>query len=392
MSRRLVRGLACGACVTLAACGGGSDAGPTAQTITIHLSSTTNLALIAFRDGPNAPWQTPTATAPGRYEIAVHGPYTVEHVCAVSDFALTLELLRTPDDPHDLELPCLGSGSAPAPALSHVTGSMGTFGFISVGPKQALTGADGQFDVQITDGTYDVIARSPSVNNFDDLIAIRRNMVVAGDTMVTPAIDVAAEGTATVFVRPTVANLMSNEVLSMSGVLTTPTASSSVNYPDILGVHVLPDAALGPHDAQSIAIDASVNTDTKSSSRAIKRRYTAGTSVLFTLPLAMTEQYTTAGSQQVVTWTTLPPFDELQFRIGQEDVNSAGLLTEHDVKLSATYVAATGVTSAAFDTDVPGYDPAWRTDITRLWWRDAQARRVDGGDTITSFHGEDITP
>ena len=50
---------------------------------------------------------------------------------------------------------------------------------------------------------YDVIARTPSFNELDDRIAIRRNLVVAGDTTVTPQIDVAAEGTATVFAQAT---------------------------------------------------------------------------------------------------------------------------------------------------------------------------------------------
>jgi hypothetical protein len=178
----------------------------------------------------------------------------------------------------------------------------------------------------------------------------------------------------------------------MSGGLTTPTASSSFTYLDLQGVHLLPDAALGPDDAQSISVEASINNGNEIASRTIKRRYTAGTSVVFDLPPAIKTQYATAGSQPVVTWTTPPPFDELRFRLGQDQLNSAGLVTEHDVHLSASYVAATGITSAAFDTDPPGYDPAWRTEFTRPWGHDEQATRTDGGDTITSFHVEDITP
>jgi hypothetical protein len=53
-----------------------------------------------------------------------------------------------------------------------------------------------------------------------------------------------------------------------------------------------------------------------------------------------------------------------------------------------SYVAATGATSVAFDTDLPGYDPAWRTDITLPWGRSVRLTHSDGSDTVSLFHDE----
>lgn len=262
------RRVAYGACAALAACGGGSHSdmggppdsmpdGPTGQTIVLRLDSTDSLRLIAFRDGPTAPWQTPAATAPGRYEFVAHGPYTVLDTCAVSGTATatTQEVSRTLDDPTDVQMSCpiIETGPPPVP-LSHVTGSMTPSGTIEIGPLGAQVSASGQFDVAVDDGTYEVIARTPSPVADDDRIAIRRNLTVVGNTAVTPPIDVAAEGTASVFLPLTVADADAGESLEMRGQLDTPTASTEAAYPGIDGVHVVPAAALGPDDRQSISV------------------------------------------------------------------------------------------------------------------------------------------
>jgi hypothetical protein len=88
----------------------------------------------------------------------------------------------------------------------------------------------------------------------------------------------------------------------------------------------------------------------------------------------------------VARWTTLPRFDGLLFSIDQETTNSAGLMVGQLVELSASYVATTGATSAVFDTDLPGYDPAWQVDVTLPWNSAAKLTRIDSGDTLTSYY------
>ena len=373
------RRVAAGVCACLAGCG---DARSTAHPITLRLKSTTDLALIAFRDGTDAPWQTPVATVPGRYEFAVHGPYAVEDVCIVADNVTTLELLRTPDDPSDLDVSCLFSSTPPA--LSHVTGSMGTQGLAEIAAAYMPVGTDGAFDLMVPDGTYDLIARTPSPVSSQDRIAIRRGVVVAGATHVG-AIDMASEGIAMVSVEPMVANLADGESYTVTGRLTTPTTSIRMTF-DQPEAHVLPDAALRPGDEQWLDTAAS----TTRGQRSVSRRYAQGSSLAFTLPPPLVVQYTTAG-EPVATWKSLPAFDELRFGIGQADANSAGLFVEHFVDLSPSYVA-TGATRASFDTDLPGYVPAWRTEITRAWLRDVEATRTDGGDVLAWFYSDEVSP
>lgn len=369
---------------------GGSPDGPPHRppdgpptTITLHPpEDLPNLKLIAFRDGPDEPWQMPTAPGAGSYEITVHGPYTVEHVCAAGSFALTFAVSRTPDDPHDLDLRCLSSGDAPVPDLSSVEGAVTTPAVVSVGYSTTLFPRL-SFDLGVPDGTYDLIARTP-----DGWVVIRRNLVVAGNTRVTPDIDVAAEGTAPILVNPTVNRSVMDDV-TVSYRLTTPTALLDTVIPHGEGVPVLPDAALRPGDAQSITVDALSTTGAVVSEWVISRRYTAGTSIVFNPP-AMTIQHATTGGQLVVTWMPVRSFDELQLFTEQE--NSAGVSVEHTVDLSASYVAATGIVAAAFDTDLPGYDPAWRTEYSLLWGMNTKATWTDGGDMISVQRTEVITP
>src|SRR5262249_3135857 len=150
----------------LAGCGSSSrmpdampDASGVPHTITLHVPLEDTLALLAFRDGVDAPWQTPTATAPRRYEIVVHGPYTVDSLCASG---ATLQQSFTPDDTADVAVACL-LGS-PQPAGSHVTGSLVQAGTIAIRRTGQIVAAAGlQFDLVVPDGTYDVIARTLSV-------------------------------------------------------------------------------------------------------------------------------------------------------------------------------------------------------------------------------------
>ena len=62
-------------------------------------------------------------------------------------------------------------------------------------------------------------------------------------------------------------------------------------------------------------------------------------------------------------------------------------------ELSAHYLAATGVTRAALDTDLPGYAAAWRVDVTRPWTRIGGTTRTDpGGDELFTSLTENLTP
>ena len=366
-----------------------------ASTITVSVTSTADLRLIAFRDGPSAPWQTPAATAPGRYQFMVHGPYTVLDVCAAQETVVEFARSRTPDDPREFVMSCL---TPSPPQGSHVTGSItllpGTAEstHVHIGPSAISSPMpDGTFDVEVGDGTYDLTVRTLSSTASQDRTVIRRNVVVTGDTVVMPAIDVATEGTAAVLVQPTVTNLGVDERTIMTSEVHTPTVTTGVSLIGGVGFHVLPDAALGPGDFQRIALTGNTSHDLMSfSGRTVDRLYTETTSLEFTLPPAISAPYTVIDGQAVATWTTLPPFDRLRFTVGQDVANSAGLLPLQVTELSASYVTAVGATSARFDTDVPGFDPSWRIDVTLAWDHEAEALRTVGGELLSSSQFEEI--
>lgn len=396
MDLGVVRSAACGACALLAACGSGRGGPPDAsiaQTITVRVDSPDPLRLIAFRDGPGAPWQIPAATEPGTYDIVVHGPYTVLEVCTPLGIATTMEKSRTLDDLHELDMPC---GASAAGRVSHVTGTMtplpgaGRQASVYIGQSSAAPTANGHFDIEATDGTYDLIARTGSAAAADDRIAIRRNLVVAGDTVVTPTIDVEAEGTATVAVRPVVSNLAASETLTMGASLITPSTVAGLSGAG--EVPVLPDAALGPRDIQQIDIVADSGTSADFSARITTRRYTEASSLAFDLPPAIATEYATVDGQAVARWTALPALDFIEFGIVQEPTSGLGIATQQISNLSASYVAATRVTSAALDTDVPGYDQAWRTKFDRALVRGVNSGRTAGDDVFVFLRSETIDP
>jgi hypothetical protein len=368
------------------ACGSAGDGGPVTATIHVHTGDPP--ALFAFRDGASAPWQTPAATAPGQYEIGVHGPYTVAAVCVSGESAATRERSLTPEDPTDVDLSCL---LAPPSPDSHVTGTTVNlpFGHVEIGHAiGSVTTAAPGFDIVVPDGTYDVIARADSGDAAMDRIAFRRHVVVAGPTLVTPAIDVAAEGTPSLAVTPAVTNLGPGETLALLGELTAGATSSNVEFPNLGVVHVLPDAALLASDVQSILVAAIVGTATRS----VKRRYHQGASTQFTLPPALVAQLVVTGDQLALQWSSLPPTDVLQLEHRQQTADGNGSVMQSR-ELSAHYLAATGATRAALDTDLPGYAAAWRVDVTRSSGRLGGTTRTEpGGDELFTSISENLTP
>ncbi len=55
-----------------------------------------------------------------------------------------------------------------------------------------------------------------------------------------------------------------------------------------------------------------------------------------------------------------------------------------DAEISHRFVEATGATTAALDTDIPGYLPAWRIDYTMLYDSSLTATKVTGNDFSSS--------
>ena len=356
--------------------GGGagcSDGTAPPRTVTITIrppASEISFPLLAFRDGIDAAWQTLTPTGGGRYEIMVHGPYTVEAVSTDGHSVSTREVSQTLEDAPAVDLSTLVFSASPP---ARVRGTMWQTGDVFLGDSSGYT-FDGNpaFEISIADGTYDLVA---TVAQPTPRVVIRRGVTVAGPTTLSPAIDAIQEGVALVSVPVTVTNLAPDEAPSMSISLVTASTTAWLSYdPQLLVAQLAPDRVLRPGDAQYIQVWGGGVRGTRN----ITRRVVAGGSTAFTLPVPPAVQVAAVAGRLVATWDTLAPYDHLTLHAAQaSDADGWGfIILQREVSVS--YLAASGDTSASFDADVPGYDPAWGFDVTMPWQVLVNARGSDG--------------
>src|SRR5262249_20151206 len=143
---------------------------------------------------------------------------------------------------------------------SPVRGTMAQAGYVLLGDRLGFTFAgDSMFEIDSPDGTYDLLAVIQSQDPREPpRVVIRRDVIVAGMTTLSTEIDADREGIGSVEVPLTVTNQLTNETVSASSDLQTPTTSAGLGYsaPAALAVALLPDATLQPGDSQHISVSA----------------------------------------------------------------------------------------------------------------------------------------
>ncbi|MGN6111365.1 MAG: hypothetical protein ACTHU0_40085 [Kofleriaceae bacterium] len=357
---------------SIAACGGGDDGGPALPPPAEIALSTTDPALVAFRDGLEADWQTAEPRSAGSYAFDVHGPYEVAVVCDNGEGGVTVhQLARTPDDPRALELPC-------APAFTNyslLSGMVDQPGLVMVGTTLAFGfEAPWQFDVALPDGSYDLAAIT------EGKLALRRNVVVNGDTWMTPDIDLDAEAIELAPSPLTATNLEPDEGASAIIVLSTPsTPLMVVSNNELASATKLPDSALLATDRQ----DAIVSTENGPYRRAVRRALDAGTA--FTLPDGLRDvRFTVEGGELVASWGTLPTHDTVEI-VAQGYSDDFSQDWRHTKQISARFVAETGIARATLDTQIPGFQPAWRLDLTGWYDRELTVAKLDDEQAVSQF-------
>jgi hypothetical protein len=390
MSRtwRAVLAMTCAMPWAAGACSDGTP-GNDGPAVTITVTTGSAPALIAFRDGEDAAWQVPTAAAVGRYELAVRGPYTVEVVCSAADFTEILEIARTPDDPRELAMTCRQPSATPA--RLHVTGTMTQAAQLALGTAQSVTvGDELQFDLEVEPGTFDLVVKTIAAPGEDEVV-IRRDQVITASTRVSPAIDPAREKVALVEVPVTVTNTMADDTTSVvsARLTTSSTASALATGRDASTVRVLASSVLRPTDQQTVrAVGSRVITGGpyQVRFRTVEHRLGTGPLPVLALPIALDSlQFTVVDEQQVVTWGALPEYGELELSL------EVAPRIIHRKALSLGYVKATGATSATLDADVPGFQPAWKIDLTAKYGRQFVARQTNADATGSiSLLDEDI--
>lgn len=359
----------------LTACG--DDLAPP---LSINFKSGHAPALVVFRDGLDAPWQAATMRTPTSFEAEVHDSYVVTAVCEdpATGRSRTLQFARTIDDSHNLMLSC----DLTAPSEHLVTGHMMQAGFVQLGSSSDSSEiADWDFQLSVVGGSYDLIATTA------ERIAMRRSIEVNGDLAMTSPIDVAAEGTALVDVAFTATNATPDETLIASVDLTTQSTQAARVY---LGPAATAKAARDLAFLEDATQTAAVRATSGTALRELKRPFQVGDDTAYKLPDSLGGvQWEIDHGQISTNWTTLPELDHLDMSASSSAAEGTPLVT-HELTMTPQFLAATGITHLAIDTEIPGYKPAWRIDFTGHYIRKLIATHAVNAELATSAVTEDV--
>lgn len=363
---------ACGGCSSSATPDGSAQDALDPAAITITITSDKALALVAFREGLDGPWQPAAMKTPTVHEAHVHGPYVVAAVCedpGSLEFQ-TFQEARTPDDERTIMIECLRPGSPRHP----VTGRMVQAGRVRMADGfDDSPSADWTFSVSVPLGTHELVATTA------DRIALRRGIAVGGSTTVTPDLDLAQEGAALAEVAFTASNAVPGELLDARVELDLPGPGSFNIYGGpIAAAKVAPDSVLAATDVQSVSLGATSGV----ARRSLRRPFRVGGATAYTLPPPIEDvRWEIAGGDLTMSWSALPAFDS--FRVSTIGVNAPRFRSQ-SLHLSPRFVAATGLERATIDTNIPGYRPAWRVPFSGYHTRSAAVQRAAGDELATS--------
>jgi hypothetical protein len=379
------------------ACGAGRDE-PTAITVVTNQPP----ALIAYREEATADWKTPTRPGADRYELEVAGPYRVIVVCEDSGLVVVVQLARTLDDEHSIELTCR---EPPGPRF-FVHGQMLQPGMVTFELSGLVhSTAPWSFVTFTAAGTFDLVAFSGDESTGFDHFEIRRDITVTADQDLG-TIDVAqVPAQALIPTRFTATNLAASEssvayVELVSG--NTHAAALTTTQPEhAWQVGLVPGAALRSTDIQAVHLAARASLSgqpmsgqpMQQSTREIIRRIRDGGSTLVTLMDAIgPTRFESTADRLVATWASLPECDRIA--VSRQSFSSSHFVVQ-SFRISHAFIASTGTgaTSVALDfTDVPGFRPEWRHDPTLEQEFAVWASRGTSPDDYTSSEVAELVP
>lgn len=378
----------------------GTDSTATTSTDTkVHIRSDNPPLLVVFRDGPTAAWQAATQVTPSHYQAVVHGPYQVGVVCETGavmvadrfhvDELRTWEVARTPDDPRDLVPPCDNQ-----PFYNGIGGTAPPSTIIQTGALAVLADPGGHIVTGAELGTRDVIASNA------DKILIQRGLLIGFG--VTPSISLASldTGRALKPVRLGVPHIRTGETVQAAvhvrtattdtnaDISVSPAQTSEVLAVGFADVKVAPDAVLSePGDVQTVEVSSRLG----SSLRTLRRAFTLAGDSDFQLPPAISDgAIAFTGNQVRASWSSLPETTVLHLVVDGRTTDQFPF-ARYELHVSNAYLQAVQPTSVAIDTQVPGYQAAWRVDPAQGNTRTFSAQNLDGDDVATSAI-IDVTP
>ena len=360
----------------LVACGSSSSGPPT----TISIKSTGGLLdAVAFRDNLDAAWQAAPQTTATEYSFAVDGPYWVSVAChvpaSVTDHTL-VQYARTLDDPHELDLALCPHSDEP---LLSVTGTMIQAGGVAMTTSARAPYPYWFFRQYAPAGTYTMYAASA------DHVLVQRDLQLTDDIQF-PMLDVDATGAAVVPQPFKITNPRSDKdvtPLAYVGVEAANQPGSTLYFysDDPAKAVILPDAALTDNDIQTVSLREITQLADHFTLRAYRRAYHAGDATNFTLPELPEDVNWSTSGDVTVRWSSLPASTPFIFQISGRGPAGSFETRIETLDLSASFLSATKIHGAVFDTDVPGFRKDLAADLSQLTYLSAYGQ----------IHGATIT-
>ncbi len=222
--------------------------------------------------------------------------------------------------------------------------------------------------IAVDPGTHDVFAVTA------DRVQIRRDVVVAAASALTPAFDVDADGMNLVATSFSVSGAAANEDTSLLTSVQTAHAFVLLTEPsfgDPSKQKVVPKSLLAASEFHKVSISAGVSAANgqPQATRRLLRRWSDGQSTSFTLPPTPGPiAYAPANGALVATWSTLPDFD-LVGGVVRSLAPSTGRRRSIGVEASKRFIDASAA-NLRFDVGIPGFQPAWTVDYTKEYTRE----------------------
>jgi hypothetical protein len=410
---------------------------------TIHVKSGITPLLVAYRDGftdsnlkPVA-WKVVPAPLTTTSTFTVLGAYSVAVVCTLDDgTVLTWQTLRAVEDDvtKTVTEPTLETACQHAPSLSTVSGTAAGPGFVHVDAADeqspSATSTNWPFSLSVLDGTYDFVVSDTMAKK----ALITRDFVVQGATNATTAANAAA-GSALVQITPSLSNpppppdpkddkKNTETVVAQVEVVTKNNSGPAVlftadfnldpkaNKDQLVTVFALPDAALTKDDTQSIRFtgkNPQLEDTNISTKRSVVMPFTMGDDVTkgnaqLTFPsrlatLAVVPGWGFDNNRLGVALPSLPALDSMTISTSGKSSTDATKTAMYEMHISSSYFSDTSLARPLFDTDIPGFMPAWKIDFTKAYSRDIDTEHdtFDDDDNFvdhesSSFHEDVNTP
>ena len=328
---------------------------------------------MSIGDG-TGPWQVPQETSPGQYALHVTNDYEWVLVCTSgASFDAELQGATFADGASQFGF-CFADGGG-SPSTVPVTGQMAQAGTIWMYDLATSSTPSWNFTLNVPPGTHDLVAIG-----VDSRMLIRRNLQITG-ALTESAIDVDANGTAMTSVPLTINGLgtdtLSTELgLFLSNDLTLIDGTSTM-------LEAPPASLLLPNDSEFLSLDA----NTSSTSRTAFTSFTGAETTFTLMPTLAGVTFDASSGTVNASWGALPSYTKLDLYL---DASTASAFSTQHVSVTKSWLMATGASSIAFDQMPPGYDAAWKIDLSGPYLRELEANDDSGSILYGTSYVEDV--